>query len=111
MIAGVQLRSTSLDPENLAYQSSPAYNIDKWTSPTLFVHGDDDRNVEFSQTIGLINALRARGTPNKAFVMPDETHYMLRFAVRAKAFHTVDEWFETMLIKKTGVRSTKGNGG
>jgi len=100
IFAGVQLRSTSLDPENLAYQSSPAYNIDKWTSPTLFIHGDDDRNVEFSQTIGLINALRAKGTPHKAFVMPDETHYMMRFATRARAFHEVDDWFETWLIRK-----------
>ncbi len=107
IFAGVQLRSTSLDPENLAYQSSPAFNIDKWTSPTLFLHGDDDRNVEFSQTIGLINALRAKGTPHKAFVMPDETHYMLRFATRAKAFHAVDEWFETMMIHKNGSRSAK----
>jgi dipeptidyl-peptidase-4 len=110
IFAGVQLRSNSLDPENLAYQSSPAFNIDKWTSPTLVIHGDDDRNVEFSQTIGLIDALRARGTPYKTFVMPDETHYMLRFATRAKAFHEVDDWFENMLIHKNGQRTTKGNG-
>jgi dipeptidyl aminopeptidase/acylaminoacyl peptidase len=110
IFAGVQLRSTSLDPDNLAYQSSPAYNIDKWTSPTLFIHGDDDRNVEFSQTIGLVEALRARGVPHKVFVMPDETHYMLKFATRAKAFHEVDDWFETMLIHKNGAQSTKGNG-
>jgi len=105
IFAGVQLRSTSLDPDNLAYQSSPAFNIDKWTSPTLFIHGDDDRNVEFSQTIGLINALRAKGTPHKAFVMPDETHYMMRFATRAKSFHEVEDWFETTMIRKNGSRS------
>jgi dipeptidyl-peptidase-4 len=102
IFAGVQLRSTSLDPDNLAYQSSPAYNIDKWTSPTLFIHGDDDRNVEFSQTIGIVDALRAKGTPYKTFVMPDETHYMLRFATRAKAFHEVDDWFEAQLIHRNG---------
>jgi len=110
IFAGVQLRSTSLDPENLAYQSSPAYNIDKWTSPTLFIHGDDDRNVEFSQTIGLVNALRAKGTPHKVFVMPDETHYMMRFATRAKAFHVVDDWFESMMIRKSATRSARGGG-
>lgn len=109
IFAGVQLRSTSLDPENLAYQSSPAFNIDKWTSPTLFLHGDDDRNVEFSQTIGLINALRAKGTPHKAFVMPDETHYMLKFTTRARSFHEVDKWFEDMMIRKAGKPSAGGN--
>jgi dipeptidyl-peptidase 4 len=107
IFAGVQLRSTSFDPENLAYQSSPAYNINKWTSPTLFIHGDDDRNVEFSQTIGLVNALRARGVPHKVFVMPDETHYMMRFATRAKAFRVVDDWFENMLIHKNGASKSQ----
>jgi dipeptidyl aminopeptidase/acylaminoacyl peptidase len=109
IFAGVQLRSTSLDPENLAYQSSPAFNVAKWTSPTLFIHGDDDRNVEFSQTVGMVQALRARGTPYKTFVMPDETHYMLRFATRAKAFHQVDDWFETMLIRGNVTRTTQRN--
>ena len=26
--------------------------------------------------------------------------YMVKFATRAKAFHQVDDWFETMLIHK-----------
>ena len=44
--------------------------------------------------------------PNRAFVMPDETHYMLVFKTRAKAFHEVDDWMERMLIRKEGTRVT-----
>jgi dipeptidyl-peptidase 4 len=98
--AGVQHRSTSLDPENLGYQSSPSYNIDKWTSPTLIVHGDDDRSVEFSQTIGLVQLLRARGVPHKVIVFPDETHYFMRFQLWYDEFNATDDWFERNLIKK-----------
>ena len=57
----------------------------------------------------MVQALRARGTPYKTFVMPDETHYMLRFATRAKAFHQVDDWFETMLIRGNVTRTTQRN--
>lgn len=100
IFAGVQMRSTSFDPENLAYQSSPAFNIAKWTSPTMFLHGDDDRNVEFSQTVGAVQALRARGTPVKTVVFPDETHYFMRWSHMATAFHQLDAWFDDMLIKR-----------
>jgi dipeptidyl aminopeptidase/acylaminoacyl peptidase len=100
ILAGVQLRSTSFDPTNLAFQSSPMYNLDKWTSPTLFIHGDDDRNVEFSQAVGAIQALRAKGTPNKAVVLPDETHYYLKWENLVKGSQAVDAWFDQMLIRK-----------
>ena len=33
--------------------------IDGWKSPVLLVHGDDDRNVAFPQTTGLVQLLRA----------------------------------------------------
>src|SRR5438874_1867531 len=35
----------------LAFQSSPNAAIEGWKSPVLLIHGDDDRNVEFSQTV------------------------------------------------------------
>jgi dipeptidyl aminopeptidase/acylaminoacyl peptidase len=104
--AGVQLRSTSLDEDNLGYQSSPAYNIEKWTSPTLVVHGDDDRSVEFSQTVGVINLFRAHGVPHEVIVYPDETHYFMRHALWIEEFNAIDDFFDRTLIRKEGVRVT-----
>jgi dipeptidyl aminopeptidase/acylaminoacyl peptidase len=40
----------------------------------MLVHGDDDRNVEFSQTVGLVQLLRARGIYHELIVIPDDTH-------------------------------------
>jgi dipeptidyl aminopeptidase/acylaminoacyl peptidase len=108
ILAGVQMRSMSFDPENLAYQSSPAFNIGKWTSPTMFLHGDDDRNVEFSQTVGAVAALRARGTPVKAVVYPDETHYFMRFATMVAAHQEIDRWFDEMLIRRQASTTQQG---
>jgi dipeptidyl aminopeptidase/acylaminoacyl peptidase len=100
IFAGVQMRSTSMDPNNLAYQSSPAYNIDKWTSPVLIVHGDDDRNVEFSQTVGLVQALRAHNVPHEVIVNPNDTHYSQLYSRWVETWPRVDEWFDRMLLKR-----------
>ena len=47
-------------------QSSAIGAIDKWKSPVLLVHGDDDRNVAFQQTTGLVQLLRARDVALRA---------------------------------------------
>jgi len=78
-LAGVHLYGSSLDPENVAYKSSAISEIDKWKSPVLLIHGDDDRNVNFAQTVGLVQLLRAHNVPYELFVMPDDTHETLLY--------------------------------
>ena len=59
-LAGVHLEGNSLDPESVSYKSSAISAIDGWKSPVLLVQGDDDRNVSFLQTVGLVQLLRQR---------------------------------------------------
>jgi dipeptidyl aminopeptidase/acylaminoacyl peptidase len=40
----------------------------------LLVHGDDDRNVAFQQTTGLVQLLRQRDVEFELIVFPDDTH-------------------------------------
>jgi dipeptidyl aminopeptidase/acylaminoacyl peptidase len=75
-LAGVHVRG-ELNPENLAYRSSAISEIDKWKSPVLLVHGDDDRNVNFAQTVGLVQLLRARNVYHELIVFPDDIHETL----------------------------------
>ena len=65
-------------------------------------------DVEFSQTVGAIQALRAKGTPHKVVVLPDETHYFLKFDNLIKASHAIDDWFDQMLIRRQATSSTGG---
>ena len=44
----------------LAFESSPMAFIDGWRSPVLLIHGDDDRNVPFSETVDLVEELEKR---------------------------------------------------
>jgi dipeptidyl-peptidase-4 len=72
--AGVHLYGSSLDPATVAYQSSAISQIDNWKSPVLIVHGDDDRNVFFAQTVGLVQLLRQREVYYELIVQPDDVH-------------------------------------
>ena len=63
----------------VAFQSSPVAAVDTWRSPVLFIHGDDDRNVHFNQTIDLERRLDARGQPYQELILPDEIHGFLRW--------------------------------
>src|SRR6185369_7921210 len=63
--------------ERTALQSSPLADVKDWRSPVLLIHGDDDRNVAFSQTERLVEALRARGVPFEELIFPGEVHEFL----------------------------------
>src|SRR5207237_5553208 len=76
-LAGVHLYGNSLDTTNVSFQSSAAAHVDAWKSPVFLVQGDDDRNVDFSQTIGLVQELRARGIYYELKVIPDDVHESL----------------------------------
>jgi dipeptidyl-peptidase-4 len=76
-LAGVHLEGNSLDPESVSYKSSAISAIDGWKSPVLLVQGDDDRNVSFLQTVGLVQLLRQRGVYHELIVFPDDVHESL----------------------------------
>jgi len=73
-LAGVHLWGSSLDPDSVSFKSSVVGAIDGWKSPVLLVHGDDDRNVAFQQTTGLVQLLRQRDVYYELIVFPDDTH-------------------------------------
>jgi len=85
------------DELDLAFQSSPEAYIDGWTSPVLFVHGDDDRNVLFSQTTDLVQRLRERSVPLEILVFPDEVHGFLRHENWLRTFKTSADFFDRYL--------------
>jgi dipeptidyl aminopeptidase/acylaminoacyl peptidase len=73
----------SYEPEDypefsrLAYESSPMAFMDGWRSPVLLIHGDDDRNVPFSETVDVAEALAKQGVDFEQLVFPDEVHGFL----------------------------------
>jgi dipeptidyl aminopeptidase/acylaminoacyl peptidase len=62
-----------------AWLSSPDAYVSTWRSPVLLIHGDDDRNVRFHQTVDLAIRLKQKGVPFEEMVMPNEIHGFLRW--------------------------------
>jgi len=91
-IAGVHLWGDSIDPESVSYRSSSISEIERWTSPVLLIHGDDDRNVDFSQTVGLVQLLRAHGVPYELIVYPDDVHDSLLHRRWIEMFEASDDF-------------------
>ncbi len=74
------------DAAHLAFESSPMASVKTWRSPVLLIHGDDDRNVAFSETVTLAGALRAQGVYFEQLILPDEIHGFLRHQSWLKAY-------------------------
>ena len=106
-LAGVHLWGSSLDPESVSYTSSAISAIDTWKSPVLLVHGDDDRNVQFSQTTGLVQLLRAHNIYHELIVYTDDTHEPLLHTRYLYAFNRL-EAFIGRFLTGTAPRSTAG---
>src|SRR5688572_30547657 len=87
------------DPEfsRRAFTSSPLSTVDSWKSPVLLIHGDDDRNVSFIESINLIVELRKRRVDVEQLVFPDEVHDFLRHQNWVKAYKASADFFNRKL--------------
>jgi len=77
----------------LAFQSSPNAAIATWRSPVLLIQGDDDRNVDFSQTVDLLQRLRAQKVHVEELIFPDEIHGFLLWKSWIRAYGATEEFF------------------
>src|SRR6266446_7573302 len=81
------------DAVKLAFQSSPNAAIATWRSPVLLIQGDDDRNVDFSQTVDLLQRLRMQKVHVEELIFPDEIHGFLMWKTWIRAYGATEEFF------------------
>ena len=81
----------------LAFQSSPMSSVATWRSPVLLIHGDDDRNVPFSETVDLVEALRAQGVEFEQLIFPDDVHDFLLHRHWVRAYDAAATFFDRKL--------------
>ena len=83
-----------------ARESSPVADVETWTSPVLFIHGDDDRNVPFQQTTDIVQKLRAKGDVYiELMIAPDEPHEFLLYKNRMEAYHRTFKFINRFIGK------------
>ncbi len=99
---------TRQDAARLAFDSSPMASLDGWRSPVLLIHGDDDRNVPFSETVTLAEELRKRGVEFEQLIFPDEIHGFLLHRRWIQALEASADFLQRKLgAKPTGTTSQR----
>jgi dipeptidyl aminopeptidase/acylaminoacyl peptidase len=77
----------------LAFDSSAVASVDTWRSPVLLIHGDDDRNVPFGQTVDLAQRLRKQNVEFEQLIFPDEIHDLLLWRDWVRGYRATAEFF------------------
>jgi dipeptidyl aminopeptidase/acylaminoacyl peptidase len=81
----------------VAWESSPIAYMSGWKSPVLVIHGDDDRNVRFSQSTDLVKRLEKHQVPFESLVIVDDTHHFMLHSKQMKVNKATAEFFERKL--------------
>ncbi len=97
------------DVARLAFESSPMASVDGWRSPVLLVHGDDDRNVPFSESVDLVEALRRRAVEVEQLVFPDEVHGFLLHRSWLAVFAAAADFFDRKLMGAAAAAGGQGS--
>jgi dipeptidyl aminopeptidase/acylaminoacyl peptidase len=106
----IRNRLSAYDPQaqseaaRIAYESSPIAAVNRWRSPVLVVHGDDDRNVPFNESIHLVEDLRKQQVPLEQLILPDEIHDFLVHRHWLRMQHASAAFLERWLKGKEGGR-------
>jgi dipeptidyl aminopeptidase/acylaminoacyl peptidase len=99
----------SYDPQKrqevarIALESSPMASVGTWRSPVLLIQGDDDRNVPFSESVQMAEALRKQGVYFEQLIFPDEVHDFLMHTHWLAAYDAAEKFLNRYL--KPGVSS------
>lgn len=84
----------------LQWDSSPLGAIESWRSPVLLIHGDDDQNVDFSQSLLLARELTARGIPYRELVFPNERHSFFGHENWLRALRATEDFLDLTLMRR-----------
>jgi dipeptidyl aminopeptidase/acylaminoacyl peptidase len=74
--------------------------VKNWKGPVLLIHGDDDRNVPFSESVNIAEVLRRQGVHVEQLIFPDEIHSFLLYRNWVKAYNATFQFIDTQLKKR-----------
>ena len=93
-----ELRIPVTEPDyRVAFESSPMNFLRTWRSPVLLMQGDDDRDVQFNQTVMLMDALRRQKVDVEELVFPDEIHDFLLYRTWRTAYEAAVQFLDRHL--------------
>ena len=84
--------------KKIAWESSPMADLDTWTSPVLFIHSDDDRNVDVSQTADLIRRFEEQKKTYESILIPGDTHHWMKWSNMIQVDQATADFLKKHLI-------------
>jgi len=73
---------------------SPHLFADKFKTPTLVIHGQNDYRIDVSQGFDLFTTLQILKVPSKMLYFPDEGHWVLKPQNSQLWYKTVNDWVD-----------------
>lgn len=81
---------------------NPVHHVTNWRTPMLFVHGERDFRVPYTQSIAGFTAAQRRGVESRLVVYPDENHWILRPQNSIQWYREVHGWLARYLQQGAG---------
>lgn len=78
------------DPEKW----NPINKIAAWKTPTLFIHGEQDFRIPYTQSIMPFTYAQEQKIPSKLLIFPDENHWVLKGKNSVQWYRTVFDWMD-----------------
>jgi dipeptidyl aminopeptidase/acylaminoacyl peptidase len=79
------------------HRSAPVKHMDQLIRPLLILHGTNDTNVPFRESLTLVDTLLKLGKPFELAVYPGEIHFFRRGYVLRDAWQRVEAFFDRHL--------------
>jgi dipeptidyl aminopeptidase/acylaminoacyl peptidase len=90
--------------------SAPIQHMDKLVRPLLVLHGTNDRNVSFADSLRLFDVLIKLGKPFESQIYPGEIHFFRRDIVLRDAWRRAEEFFDRTVKNGPAMTSSTSNG-
>lgn len=85
--------------------SAPIQHMDKLVRPLLVLHGTNDRNVSFADSLRLFDVLIKLGKSFESQIYPGEIHFFRRDMVLRDAWKRIEEFFDRTVKNKPAAAS------
>ncbi|MFB0516284.1 MAG: alpha/beta fold hydrolase [Candidatus Neomarinimicrobiota bacterium] len=92
-----EFRGTPWTNPSMYRKWSPHQFIDKFKTPMLVIHGEQDFRVPISEGLQTFTALQKMGVPSRLLYFPDEGHFVLKPLNSELWYETVWDWLATYL--------------
>ncbi|PYL83977.1 MAG: S9 family peptidase [Verrucomicrobia bacterium] len=82
---------------------SPDLFADKFKTPALVIHGQNDYRLDVSEGFQLFTTLQRLKVPSKMLYFPDEGHWVLKPQNSRLWYKTVNDWVDQWCKRNTGL--------